>query len=367
MQAPQSLIAELESSLNSGPSAKRSEILRRVTDLFLTGGDTYNDEHIGVFDDVMNHLVQKIEGHALIELSGRLAPIDFAPSRIVNRLARDDNMAVAGPILEKSSVLSDADLIDISRTKTQDHMAAIAGRVTLAEAVTDILVERGNADVTRRVSGNLGARFSRYGIETVAGRAEKDEAIAEALAQRRDLPPEVFDELVRKATKHVRERLMANSAPGMQERIVRTVATVSRQVALAEAPASAAGGHGAKIRMNSAAVAKNHLISVARAGHAAETISAFARVCGVPVAAIKNLVRQGADDGFIILGKAAGLGWPEMKDVLATAMPADGPQASDQKALFEKFVGISSTNAQRVVRFIKTAKAASKEEIRKLM
>jgi uncharacterized protein (DUF2336 family) len=364
MQATQSLIAELESSLNTGSSAQRSDILRRVTDLFLTNGENYNDAHIGVFDDVMNHLVVKIEGHALIELSGRLAPVDFAPSRIVNRLARDDNMAVAGPILEKSTVLTDNDLIDISKTKTQNHMMAIAGRATLAEAVTDILVERGNAHVTRRVTGNLGARFSHHGITTVAGRAEKDEGIAEALARRRDVPPEVFDELVRKATKQVRERLMSNSAPEMQERIARTVASISRQVAEAEAPT---GGGGAKVRLNNPAALKTQLLKAAREGNASETLAAFAALCEVPVASLKNLVRQGADDGFVILGKAAGLGWPEMKEVLSAAMPSKGQAASDQKALFDKFVGISAANAQRVLRFIKTTKAASKDDLRKLM
>jgi uncharacterized protein (DUF2336 family) len=362
MQAAQSLIAELEISLTKGSSAERSNILRRVTDLFLGAGDVYSDEQIDVFDDVMMHLVRQIEGHALIELSGRLAPVDFAPSRIVNRLARDDNMAVAGPVLEKSSILTDDDLIDISKTKTQNHMLAIAGREALAEAVTDILVERGNADVTRRVTGNVGARFSHQGMETVAGRAEKDEIIAENLARRRDVPPEIFDELVRKATKQVRERLMANSAPEMQERIARTVASISRQVAQAEAP-SASGGGGARVRLNNPDALKAQLMKAARSGNAAETIAAFAAMSEVPVAQLKNLARMGAEDAFVIVGKAIGLGWPEMKDVLAAAMPGKG----DQKALFEKFVSISTANAQRVMRFIKTAKAASKEDLRKLM
>jgi hypothetical protein len=99
MDISPSLIAELEDSIRSGSKDKRVDSLRRITDLFVADADRLNDQQIDVFDDVLGHLIKRIEGKALAELSRRLGPINNAPIEVVRRLARDDNIAVAEPIL----------------------------------------------------------------------------------------------------------------------------------------------------------------------------------------------------------------------------------------------------------------------------
>jgi hypothetical protein len=53
--------------------------------------------HSLAFDDVLGHLIKRIEGKALAELSRRLGPISDAPIDVVRGLARDDNIVVAEP------------------------------------------------------------------------------------------------------------------------------------------------------------------------------------------------------------------------------------------------------------------------------
>ena len=137
MNAGQSLIAELEDAIQSGSKDKRVETLRRITDLFVADSDRLSDQQIDVFDDVLGHLIKRIEAKALAELSRRLAPINNAPIDVVRRLARDDNIVVAEPILAVSARLSDNDLIDIANTKTRAHLLAISARPQIGEAVTD--------------------------------------------------------------------------------------------------------------------------------------------------------------------------------------------------------------------------------------
>jgi uncharacterized protein (DUF2336 family) len=83
MTAYASLMAELEDAVKNGPRDKRIETLRRVTDLFLDSADRFNDAQIDVFDDVLNHLIKKMETKALSELSTRLAPIQNAPTETI--------------------------------------------------------------------------------------------------------------------------------------------------------------------------------------------------------------------------------------------------------------------------------------------
>ena len=117
-------------------------MLRGVTDLFVNGAEAFADEHVAVFDDVIGRLIEKADRPALTELSGRLAPIDNAPANVIDRLARHEDIAIAGPILQKSNVVTDQTLAEVAGAKGEKHLAAIAGRPLISEAVTDVLVGR---------------------------------------------------------------------------------------------------------------------------------------------------------------------------------------------------------------------------------
>ena len=214
MQQADTVFDELELCLVDRPNSRRFTILRKLTDLFLAGAETYSDESIQFFDELMGRLINRIERQALIELSQKLAPVDRAPRGVIGRLSNDDDFAIAQPVLEQSSVLTESDLVQIAKTKSQDHLYAIASRAQISAPVTDVLVERGDSRVAGKVTGNTGARFSRWGLTQAVQRAEHDEAIAVAIVNRADLPDDLLEELVRKATKVVQKRLMVSSTAG---------------------------------------------------------------------------------------------------------------------------------------------------------
>ena len=168
----QSIIAELEEAVQSGSSQKRVDTLRQVTNLFLHDGARLSDDQVKVFDDVLCLLIARVESRARAELSARLAPIDYAPFEVIQYLARDNEIAVAGSVLTKSNRLRISDLVEIARTKGQDHLLAISGRSNLPEAVTDVIVDRGENRVIRKLANNAGARFSDAGYSSIVARAD---------------------------------------------------------------------------------------------------------------------------------------------------------------------------------------------------
>jgi uncharacterized protein (DUF2336 family) len=172
MQARKSLLAELEDAIHGSSRDQRVETLRQITDLFLTGANRFNDEQIGLFDDVLTQLIERIEAKALSELSTQLAPVGAAPVEAVRRLARHDDIAVAGPVLAHSPRVTELDLVEIAKVKSQAHLLAISGRTHLDESVTDVLVDRGNQEVFNRLAGNSGACLSHAGMATLATRRE---------------------------------------------------------------------------------------------------------------------------------------------------------------------------------------------------
>src|ERR1700680_2613575 len=149
MSAIREVIDQLECSLQSSSSSRRLQMLRSVTDLYLDGAATHSEENIALFDQALNQLIDYVEPQALARLSSQLAPIDVAPLRVVQRLARHDDIAVAAPLLCESKRLGRIDLIEIANAKSQGHLAAIGSRAEVEEAVTDILVAGGHTDVAR--------------------------------------------------------------------------------------------------------------------------------------------------------------------------------------------------------------------------
>lgn len=189
--ATQSLILELDAALSKATNHRQLEILRRVTDLFVIGADKYTDEQVAIFDDVIARLIANMDQRALRELSARLSDVANPPRSVVEQLSGSDDIAISGPALEKSEGISDEALVSIATSKSQKHLKAIAGRPKLSEVVTDVLVDRGDTEVSRRVSANLGARLSEMGFVKLINRAKKDRNLADAIALRNDLPPEL--------------------------------------------------------------------------------------------------------------------------------------------------------------------------------
>src|ERR1700682_3276233 len=185
--ATQSIFDEVEIAINLGSEEKRLETIKRVTEFFLISADKLNAEQIELFDDVLERLIKVIELRALAdvgarialaELSLQLAPVSRAPPSVIRRLARHDEITVAGPVLTESARLSAEDLVEIAETKGEQHLLAISGRWWLKEVITDALLARRYPSVSRRTVHNPGARISASGFAIVVAQAESDPELA---------------------------------------------------------------------------------------------------------------------------------------------------------------------------------------------
>ena len=179
---------------------------------------------------VMCQLMRCVESRALVELSRRLAPISAAPANVIQVLARNDLIEISEPVLAMSAVLTDDDLTEIARTKSQAHLSRIAGRSRLGETVTNVLVDEGNSDVVNIVANNDGARFSKAGMNILVMRANGDDRLTETIARRADISPRLFRQLLVQATEAVRENLLVTARPQQRVGLTKILDEISAQV-----------------------------------------------------------------------------------------------------------------------------------------
>ena len=190
-QQAETLLDELDDTLSRATGSRRLLMLRQMTDLFLAGVPSYSEELAQLFDAIIKRLSEGVESKALVELSNRLAETDTAAIDTIARLSASDDLAVATPVLEKSPALTDNHLVGIARTKGQGHLLAIAARQRINDVVTDVLVERGNKNVLRKITGNNGASISEDSFARLITEAKGDKTLAELVKTRGDIPEEL--------------------------------------------------------------------------------------------------------------------------------------------------------------------------------
>lgn len=351
--APSSLLAELEAAIQGGSAEKRAEMLRRVTDLFLSTAPRVTEAQAGVFDDVFEQLIKEIEWKAALELSERMAPVENAPERLIRRLAHDDAIEISGPVLEHSVRLGEDDLVTIARTKSQAHLAAIAGRAELGEQVTGVLVERGDLVVARKVASNGGARFSEASLRNLAERASDDGDLANAVARRRELSPAMFRAMLARATDSVRQRLLDNAQPAAAKLINKILAEVSQTVEGTAAPKRdyAVAREIVMAMHKQERVAVSSLLQFAKAGKLEEMVVTLSLLTGVPVEIVDRFLEDPTDDPILLVCKAIDLDWSIAIAVLGAKRGTKDVHDSRAGEAERKYRKLSISSAQRVLRF----------------
>ena len=193
-------------------SERRRELLREVTDLFLTQSPARLDSgQLALFDDVMIRITSEMEEVVRAELSQKLVASPLGPPRVLYNLANDTAM-VATPVLQSSSVLTEADLVELARTKGQDHLRAISQRAAVPAAVSDAIIERADDATLNVLLRNEGAELSREASETAVDRAQANPALHEAVVERRALPPDLLNEMYFIVEARLREKIMERNA-----------------------------------------------------------------------------------------------------------------------------------------------------------
>jgi uncharacterized protein (DUF2336 family) len=358
--ACESLIAELELAVKDDVLENRAKTLRRITDLFLDDAHRLNDEQIKVFDDVLCLLIRRIEGRALVELSNRLAPIDNSPLEAIRCLARDEDIAVAGPVLTQSRRLPLSDLIEIAGVGSQAHMLAISGRHQLPESVTDVLLGRGDEEVVFKLATNPRARFSQTGYGILVDDAEADDRLAETVALRFDIPPRLLRELLQRATEAVRARILAVAPPETRDDIQRVIADIAKSVGnAAVTPRDFSDAERLIAAMEaSGKLDENALLDFVNQRKYEEMTVALARLCSASLKLVSGLMMGLRNDALLVPCKAADLKWPTVEAILRNRHSNHKiPDYVIQLARGD-YERLSVATAQRTLRFMRVREVA---------
>ncbi|WP_372423160.1 DUF2336 domain-containing protein [Salinarimonas chemoclinalis] len=340
------MLDELARLSTDASSEGRRRLLNAVTDLFLHDSEPSEgaQEH---FSDIANRSLEKMDTPDRKDYADRVAAEPQLPRAVATTLAGDPDADVARLVLKLSPVLTDADLAAIAVTHSQAHLHAIAERATLSENVTEILVDRGDKQVLRTVSGNEGAAFSDRGFERLVERGGRDAAVRQNLESRRESLPvsqarrvlQIAAQAAQKSDAGHQVELISGDAP---KRVVREARERRLELKLLVAD------------LKDGRRTVDDVVSILarddRAFDLAQVISTFS---DIPNAQALRALLQPETSGIAVACKALGLGAEAFRKVLELRTKRLGLPEAGIDADVAGYGTLPAETSERAMRFLK--------------
>jgi uncharacterized protein (DUF2336 family) len=360
MAVAPSLIPGLDEIVRNGDPKRLAEASRRIAELFLSGAANYRSDHIDLFDGVLIDLVPHTELAARADLAERLSRLVNAPRGLVGQLAREDEVAIAGPLLRRSSVIDEKALIEIAGVKGQGHLLAMSERPTLSSDLTDVIVRRGDRDVVRRAAGNAGALFSQAGYSALIKRAGHDGVLTLTVGQRADLSAPQLKDLLEGSIDIVRRRLLDVVKPERQAAIKAAMAELSGAAEPVESRRNFVPAQRTILALHNAGeLNEAALLGFAKSFKYEESIAALSAMSAVKIATLDRLISGDRHDPILIVGKTIGLEWATVRALILLRLgPSRIAAPADIETARLNFTRLMPSTAERVVNFWQTRQSA---------
>lgn len=243
-----------------------------------------------------------------LALAEALAGCEDAPRAVILPLA-EDQPEIAAHIILCSTLLTDADLVDLAAKGSDVTRMLIAHRAFVSRPVSAALAEIGDVAEVLALLDNEGAAISRRSLARIADRLGHDAEIRALLLDREDLPSDARHALVEKIGFALAGYGLIQAAvgTGRVERITREacdVATIGMagEVAAAEMPSLVE-----HLRL-SGRLTPVFLMHALCSGRAEFFAAAIINLSGQAEARVRSILSDGREAAVCALYEAAGLG-----------------------------------------------------------
>jgi len=338
-------------------SDDRRQLLREVTDLLLEDPDVLAGEAAEPYVEILCQIVSLMEAKIRQHLSTAMSQMGGAPKELVVHLANDE-IEVARPVLMKSNLLADKDLLAIVKEMTQEHMLAISGRETVSTAVSDGLVARGDDTVLQSLATNSGAALSKQGMEKLAVRSEANKDLCSALLERDDFPEDLEKKLLEHVSDTLKEHVRAESGDADADLISDFLAESKKFVlSQREPPKEQNPEHVEKFIKRKELLGQLDialLLKLLHDGKVSEFLAGIARLGGVDLPTARRILFDTTGEKLAVICKAVGFERDEFTDLLSVSDSIAKRTKEENVELLYMYDRIPVASAQRAVRFLRT-------------
>jgi len=291
--------------LHTAPSGIRAEATGALARAYLYSEMTDSDRLAA--EGAMTMLLDDPSPLVRRAMADVFASTEYAPPNIVHALACDQP-DVAGPVLHRSPLLLDADLVEAVASGEVVRQAAVAMRALLPCSVAAAIAEVGCAEACLVLLENPHAEIVPFSLDRIVDRHGHLAAIRDSLLARSDLSATTRQALVVKLSDTLAEFVTAREwlAADRARRVTREACEKATVVLAAESPESEVRPlirHLCESGQLNAGLILRSLLS----GNVEFFEEALAELAGVPLARVAGIVHDRRGASFRALYDKAGL------------------------------------------------------------
>ena len=332
---------------------QHNRLLDTATDLFLDAEARLNDEERRLMLGIMDRLVRDVEREVRAGLSERLSALPNAPRELVLKLAEDE-AEIARPLILKSPVLREDDLIELVRQRTHEHRLCIATRAGISAPVSQALIDSGEEDVIETLIRNDDAELALQAVNYLVEESRRVDRFREPLLQRRDLPPTLAFRMFWWVSAALRRRILESfrvDEGNLDALIQLTVQDVADKIDRGPSAATKLA-RGLKDRGE---LTDANLLRMLRAGHVAAFTSGLAELAGVDAETAGRIVHCQGYEALAAACRGAGLDRQTFASIFMlreeARMPARAQSPTRLEAALRFHDGLDRSQARNVLRY----------------
>ena len=330
--------------------------MENISDLFLSPEGRLNDHERVLMNDIMVKLLKNFEKTIRASLAERLSESGEMSIELVTMLA-NDHIEVAQPILEKSALLKDEDLIETIRNRTDAHRLSIAIRAHVSTDVSGELIEHGSEDVIEALVRNENAELSKASIEYLVQESRSVDRFQEPLLNRNDLSFEMAHKMYWWVSAALRRKIIAEFDVD-QTILDDALEMVTKKIAGQHDEEKGVMKKAIHLVRNLAEQRKlnfDFVVTSLRQERINVAVAALAELSGLGVKIIWRVLRERNDESLAVISRAIGLEKSQFSTMFLLILQTNsGPKARSTSILntmLNLYDRIKPDNARAAVRY----------------
>ena len=284
----------------------RSALVSAIGNLIDETERQFSAQETALMNDILKKLIHDVAGPIRKSLAQKLSHAKSAPVEVIEILANDE-IDIAGVILQHSELLSDRALIDIVRKRTRSHRLAIAMRKHIGNGVCDALVEQQESDVIRCLLENHGADISQATLAYLVDQSVTVDEFQEPLLRRNDLGSDLAKRMYVHVSGGLRDFILAHFDVDRAELDAKLaeVTTEALEKATAENHVDAAQALADKLAQRQE-LTHDLVVQTLRRGEVPLFEAMMSQMTGISQELICRLMYEEEADGFVIAARVSG-------------------------------------------------------------
>ncbi|MBL8640563.1 MAG: DUF2336 domain-containing protein [Alphaproteobacteria bacterium] len=259
--------------------------------------------------DILLSLLRHAEKNLKEAISERLSVFDKAPLRLILQFINED-IDIAKPVLRKSPVLNDLDLLYIIQSRDSPFWQAIAQRQNLGENVIETLVDTKDIITAKNLVENNDVIFSDYALGRIVRLASETDILNACLIDRAQSLKGDFARRIYAYAGESLKTVLIEKCGDLSQDVSQTLEDVLAEFTVTPPPhfmPTASMLKAAELFMKEGKINRTLMLNTLKRGQIGSFIAQFSKFTQLPVSVVVAMLQQKSGRSLAIASKASGI------------------------------------------------------------